>query len=140
MEKPVATRRPASLPVSDESSAAVAIRTSRRPSSAYDGANSEEGGSLKEELAGEEEEVEEDQVSDADSVEEELERLVFGDSVGFTQSVRSLAHRRRNVEAAESDPEGEEQGTDGEENGLEGADDDDVCPVFIFSISDGNFC
>jgi U3 small nucleolar RNA-associated protein 18 len=67
--------------------------------------------------------------SDKDSTEEELERLVFGDSSGFRDGLRSFAQadqigKGKELVLAEEDVE------DGQ-TGLENVDDADVCCIAL---------
>jgi U3 small nucleolar RNA-associated protein 18 len=61
-----------------------------------------------------------------DEAEEELERLVFGDSEGFREGLKDF---KLNDEDAEEGEDGDAQG------GLEGLDDADVCGTMDFQPS-----
>jgi len=65
-----------------------------------------------------------------DEAEEELERLVFGDSEGFREGLRDFKL---------DDDEAEEDGADSDASGLEGMDDADVsCSLHMRSFSTPN--
>ena len=63
-----------------------------------------------------------------DEVEEELERLVFGDSAGFREGVRNFTAGAQQTKGSKQDGLGEEQ--DRDEGGLEGLADADVGPKY----------
>lgn len=65
-----------------------------------------------------------------DEAEEELERLVFGDSEGFREGLRDFKL---------DDDEAEKDGDDSDASGLEGMDDADVsCSLHMRSFSTTN--
>jgi U3 small nucleolar RNA-associated protein 18 len=67
--------------------------------------------------------------SDKDSIEEELERLVFGDSSGFRSGLKSFAQANQIGKGKEL-VLAEEEAEDGQ-TGLENVDDADVCCITV---------